>query len=383
MIRIVMLLANRSLSMWKLNSRKDWRSLEKTFDWVRDMKGVPQDPLYHEEGDVATHTRLVLKALEKMEEYRQLPGQDQHMVWAAALLHDVEKRSTTVVEQDGSITAKGHAKKGAMTVRYYLYTMTSTPFTIREQVVALVRYHALPLFALENHDPAKAVIEASLQVNTKLLAILARANTLGRKTAAREDMLLQIDLFQALCEENDCWGHPRHFKTPNARFQYFRKEETYPDFIPFDDFGSRVILMCGLPGAGKDNYIFHHYRDWPAISLDHIRREHKISPSDKSGNGRVIQIAKEQARVYLRQQQNFVWIATNITRAMREQLVNLFTTYKAYVTIVYIEVPYYLLHAQNPDADNFIPASVIERLAARLEVPVETEAHEVVYNVNE
>jgi putative nucleotidyltransferase with HDIG domain len=367
--------------MWKLHEHKDWKSLERTFDWVRDMKGVPQDPLYHAEGDVATHTRMVLKALEKMAEYRQLPEQEQHIVWTAALWHDVEKRSTMKVEEDGSITAKGHAKKGAMTVRYFLYTKTDTPFTIREQIVALVRYHALPLHALESPDPAKAVIEASLQVNTKLLAILAKANVLGRKTVGQADMLLQIDLFQALCEEYECWGHPRHFKTPNARFQYFRKEETYPDFIPFDDFGAKVILMSGLPGAGKDNYIFHHYRDWPVISLDNIRREHKISPTDKSGNGRVIQMAKEQARVYLRQQQNFVWNATNITRPMRGQLVNLFTTYKAYVTIVYVEAPYYQLYTQNPDAENYIPASIIERLAARLEVPIETEAHEVIYSI--
>lgn len=369
--------------MWQLHHRKDWKSLEIAFDWVRDMKGVPQDPLYHAEGDVATHTRLVLKALERMVDYHQLPEQEQHILWAAALMHDIEKRSTTVIEQDGSITAKGHAKKGAMTVRYYLYTMTFTPFRVREQVVALIRHHALPSYALESKDPAKAVIEASLQVNTKLLAILAKANTMGRKTIDQADMLLKIDLFQALCEENNCWAHARHFKTPNARFQYFRKEETYPDFVPFDDFGSRVILMCGLPDAGKDDYIFHHYRDWPVISLDNIRREHKISPADKSGNGRVIQMAKEQARVYLRQKQNFVWNAVNITRPVREQLINLFTTYKAYIIIVYVEVPYYQLHAQSPDAENYIPASFIERLAARLEVPVETEAHEVTYHITE
>jgi putative nucleotidyltransferase with HDIG domain len=369
--------------MWKLHESTDWKSLEKEFDWVRDMKGVPQDPVYHAEGDVATHTRMVLKALEKMKEYQQLSQQDQHIVWAAALLHDMEKRSTTVIEQDSSITSKGHAKKGAMTTRYFLYTMLPTPFVIREQVVGLVRYHALPLWALEKQDPAKAVIEASLQVNTKLLAILAKADTLGRKTIDQEDMLLKIDLFQALCEENDCWDHPRHFKTPNARFQYFRKEEAYPDFVPFDDFGAKVILMSGLPGAGKDNYIFHHYRDWPVISLDDIRRENKIAPTDKSGNGRVIQMAKEQARIYLRRQQDFVWNATNITRPMREQLIDLFTTYKAYVTIIYVEVPYYQLHAQNNGREHIIPPAAIERLAARLEVPVETEAHEVSYFIKE
>jgi hypothetical protein len=40
---------------------------------------------------------MVLDALEGLEEYQQLPEADQQLLWAAALLHDVEKRSTTVL----------------------------------------------------------------------------------------------------------------------------------------------------------------------------------------------------------------------------------------------------------------------------------------------
>ena len=56
-----------------------------------------------------------------------------------------------------------------------------------------------------------------------------------------------------------------------------------------------------------------HYPDWPVISLDKMRNERGISPTDKTGNGQVIQEAKEQARVYLRRQESFVWNATNTT----------------------------------------------------------------------
>jgi predicted kinase len=322
---------------------------------------------------------MVLEALEGLKEYRQLPEQEQHLIWAAALLHDVEKRSTTVLEADGSITSKGHAKKGALTSRLVLYTRIPAPFWIREQVVGLVRYHGLPLWAIEKKDPAKAVIEASLQVNTRLLALLARADALGRNCPDQQELLYRIDLFQALCEENVCWGQARQFKTSNARFQYFKKEGRYPDFVPFDDFGSKAILMSGLPGAGKDTYVFHNYRDWPVINLDEIRRKHKIDPLDKSGNGRVIQMAREQARIYLRKGQDFVWNATNITRQMREQLVDLFITYKAYVAIVYVEVPYQQLHLQNAGREAVLPYGVVDRLVTKLEVPVETEAHEVNY----
>lgn len=369
--------------MWTLTTAKDWKSLRDSFDWVRDMEGVPQDPVHHAEGDVAIHTRMVLEALQELDSYRALSQQEQEILWAAALLHDIEKRSTTVQEEGGSITSKGHAKRGAMTTRLMLYTQHSTPFAVREQVVNLVRYHGLPLWAIEKSNPAKAVIEASLVVDTKLVSLLARADALGRACRDQQDLLYRIDLFEALCHENDCWGKPRAFETPNARFQYFRKEESYPDFVPFDDFRSRVILLSGLPGAGKDTFVFHHYRDWPVINLDQIRRGVRIAPTDKSGNGKVIQLAKEQARVYLRKGQKFVWNATNVTRQMREQLVELFITYKAYVTIVYVEVPYRLLHLQNTSREAMLPHQAIDRLVAKLEVPGPWEGHEVTYAIKD
>jgi putative nucleotidyltransferase with HDIG domain len=369
--------------MWKLATNKNWKSVRTQFDFVRDMEGVEQDAVHHGEGDVAIHTSLVLKVLQNLEEYKALSEQEKEVVWAATLLHDVEKRSTTVLEEDGSVTAKGHAKKGAMTARQLLYTQYPTPFLLREAVVNLVRYHGLPLWAIEKKDPGKAVIEASMVTDTKLLSLLARADAMGRVCRDEQDLLYRIDLFEALCVENECCGSARVFATPHAKFHYFRKEDGYADFIPFDQFGSTVILLCGLPGAGKDTYVFHHYRDWPIINLDQIRGENKISPTDKSGNGRVIQMAKEKARVFLRKGQDFVWNATNITKNMREQLVDLFITYKAYVKIVYVEVPYSVLHQQNSNREAALPYPAMERLIARLEVPASWEGHEVEYYVKE
>jgi len=96
--------------MWTLTTGKDWASLREQFEWVREMEDVPQDPVHHAEGNVAIHTRMVLEALQQLEGYKNLPAQDQEVLWAAALLHDVEKRSTTVHEADGSITSRGPRK---------------------------------------------------------------------------------------------------------------------------------------------------------------------------------------------------------------------------------------------------------------------------------
>src|SRR5687767_14503882 len=113
--------------MWKISEYTDWESLRK-FSWVSDMRGVPQSPVHHAEGDVEVHTKMVLGELQKLPEYAALTEQDQHVVWAAALLHDVEKRSTTITDESGNIVSPGHAKKGVMTARSILYREIKTPF---------------------------------------------------------------------------------------------------------------------------------------------------------------------------------------------------------------------------------------------------------------
>ena len=140
-------------------------------------------------------------------------------------------------------------------------------------------------------------------------------------------------------------------------------------------------MLSGLPGMGKDHYIQSLKADIPVISLDAIRRKHKYSPTDKSATGRVVQEAKEQARVYLRKKQDFIWNATNITRLMRQQLVDLFTLYGAKVRIVYVEKPYDVWRNQNRNRESQLPENVLDKMLQKLEIPQLIEAHEVEYMV--
>jgi len=368
--------------MWTFSENKDWMYLENRFSWVKRMSEVLQDPRYHAEGNVAIHTQMVLNALQNEPVFVNLSKQDQEVLWAAALLHDVEKYSTTVFEPDGSITSNGHARKGAQFARRLLYMDEPAPFTTREQIVGLVRHHGLPIWLFEKPDPLKALVKASMEVNTQLLALLARADMIGRICDDQEEMLYRVDCFEAFCQENDCWGKPRQFVSGEAQMYYMQRDTAYLDYAPFEEPIAEVILMSGLPGAGKDTFIKKHYHDWPVISLDDMRTERGISPTDKTGNGQVIQEAKEQARVYLRKQKSFVWNATNTTSQMRMQLIDLFVSYKAKVTIVYIEVPYHSLHGQNTNRDAVVPLSVLDKLAHKLEVPASWEAHEVIHQTS-
>ncbi|GAB3545535.1 AAA family ATPase [Spirosoma fluminis] len=373
--------------MWTFTSDKQWSALTRRFPEVRDMTGVRQDPRHHGEGDVATHTQLVLAALEADVRYQTLQSGQRELLWTAALLHDVEKRSTTVVEADGSITARGHARKGERTVRELLYTnyriASPPPFAEREQICKLVRHHGLPLWIFEKPDPLKTLLRTSLEVNTEWLSLLARADVRGRICADQADLLYRIDLFEELCKENGCWGQPYPFVSEEARYYYFTHDTDYPSYEPFPETGSEVILLAGLPGAGKDTFVSQHLADWPVISLDNYRRKFKISPTDKQGTSRVLQMAREDAKSMLRSKTSFVWNATNLTYQLRQQLVGLFTTYKAQVRLVYIEVPYRQLVQQNETREYAVPADVLHRMFERLEIPALWEAHDVQYFVPE
>lgn len=366
----------------ELITDKNWDSLRLRFSWVRDMEGVAQDPRHHAEGDVATHTRMVLDALTALPGYGRLNPHVQEVIWLAALLHDVEKRSTTFREADGSIVSPGHAKKGAQTARQMLMTEFALPFATREAIVGLVRHHGLPLWVMHKPDPQKALLEASFAVNTKWLSLLARADVLGRVCADRDAMLDRIDFFEAYCDDQECYGVPRAFGSDAARFRYFHQEGGSPLYVPFENPACEVTLLSGLPGMGKDFYVHRHLAHLPHVSLDAIRRIHKLKPEDKSANGWVAQQAKEAARIHLRAKQDFVWNATNITRSMRSQLISLFADYGARVKIVYVERPYRTWQTQNANREHAVPHQVLKRLLAKLEVPKLSEAHEVVYQVD-
>ncbi|NDV93905.1 poly(A) polymerase [Dysgonomonas sp. 521] len=367
--------------IWKLTQDKDWNALEKQFGWVNDMKDVPQHRTHHGEGNVAIHTQMVLDELAKSPQYNALTEQEQEILWTSALLHDVEKRSTSQDEGYGKVSANGHARRGEYTARTILFRDIPTPFHIREKITSFVRYHGLPLWLLEKVEPAKKIHEVSLRISTSQLKTLAQADAKGRICEDLPQLLESLELFEMFCKDEGCWGTPLEFETPNARFQYFNSIDGYIGYVPFDDFKSEVTMLSGLPGMGKDHYIQSLNKDIPVISLDAIRRKHKLSPTDRSATGWVVQTAKEQAREYLRKGQDFIWNATNITRLMRQQLVDLFTLYDAKVNIVYLEKPYEKWRSQNRNREFPLPENVLDKMMQKLEIPQLVEAHDVKYIV--
>lgn len=360
----------------------DWPALASRASWLGRMAGVVQDPVHHAEGDVLTHTGMVAAALAGLDDWRRLAPLDRSALFAAALLHDVSKPDCTVIEDDGSVTSRGHARKGELRARSILWEgdgLPAAPFAVRERIARIVRHHGLPLWFLERERPEREIIAASQSVALADVALIAEADVRGRICGDRQALLDRIALFREFCEEWQCLDQPRAFASDHSRFLYFQRPHMDPAYHAYDDTTFEAVMMCGLPAAGKDTWAAEHFGDWPVISLDDIRRELKVAPTDNQGA--VVDLGQSRARELLRKGQRFVWNATNVTRSRRRQLIELFAAYGARVRIVYVEAPIDLILRRNGQRPGPVPSKVIFDMLARLEVPDMTEAQRVEWHV--
>ena len=361
----------------------DWDGLIGNFDWLQNMEGCPQNPLYHAEGDVLTHTRLVVEALVALPGWRSLPLVERSILFAAALLHDVAKPASTKEDEEGQISSRGHVRLGAKMARQILWSLPKpAPFGDREQVVALIQKGGLPIWFLEKPNPQRAIIEASQVTRCSCVALLAEADVRGRLCSDRQELLDRIELFREFCQENNCLDAPWQFPSEHSRFLYFRvpfqnqaTSDRSPSYLAFDDTQCQVVLMSGLPASGKNRWIRENLPNWPVISLDALRLQMKVAP-DKN-QSIVVERAKEIAREYLRENRSFVWNATNISRSLRSSLIDLFAAYRARIRIVYLEAPLPELLHRNRQRNAPVPEAAIRKLAQKLEVPNISEAHQV------
>jgi predicted kinase len=249
------------------------------------------------------------------------------------------------------------------------------PFREREAIASLIKYGSLPLWFWDKPNPERAVIKASQIIRCDMLGLLAEADVRGRYCDDQAQLFERIEFFREFCQENHCFEQPRIFPSAHSRFIYFQKEDRHPDYEAYDDTRFQVVMMSGLPGSGKDTWIQENLPNWRVISLDELRKTMGIDPDEDQGA--VVNAAKTIAKEYLRNQQSFVWNATNLSRQLRGVLVRLFANYQASVRIVYLEAPWEELLRRNGDRTAKLPEKVLSRMKSRLEVPDITEAQTV------
>ena len=158
------------------------RVIEKLFPEIARLVGVPQDPVWHPEGDVFVHTLLVVDIARQ--QIDDLPYAKQVTVMLAALAHDFGKPSTTKF-QDGHWRSLGHAEAGMGATERFLDRLnihTLEDYNVRQQVVALVKDHLKPgeFFKKRDEVGEGAFRRLARRCEPELLYRVARADSLGR-----------------------------------------------------------------------------------------------------------------------------------------------------------------------------------------------------------
>ncbi|GKX44306.1 hypothetical protein SOASR015_33400 [Pectobacterium carotovorum subsp. carotovorum] len=351
------------------------------FPVLQRAKETPQEPRYHGEGDVWTHTIMVVESLLQLPDYQTATREQQEILFFAALLHDVAKYRTTVIDPvTGQIGQPGHSRKGAIDARVLLWD-AGVPFAIREAICRLISVHQVPFYCLEDErrrvSPIFTIRELSWQLSIPLLATLAEADMRGRICQDQARVLDSIELFRELAREEGCYSQPRSFVDAHTRLSYFRGADVHPDYPLFQEPGSKVTVMCGLPASGKDTWVRTHRPHLPVVSFDDARTELGLKHGENEG--KAVHWATDKARSLLRTHEPFVWNATHLSQQMRTRTLDLCYAYGAEVEIVYLERPRQELLHRNGKRDTTLSNKTLQGMLTKWELPSPTEAHNVRY----
>jgi tRNA nucleotidyltransferase (CCA-adding enzyme) len=164
---------------------REWDLLATVAPECVPLADTPQDPQWHPEGDVWTHTLQALdQAAALIDDLRANDRPRALTVMLATLCHDLGKPATTRFE-DGRMRSRGHEEAGlaptlALLGRWNVHTLEG--YDVRAQVAALVANHLKPgqLYDERERVSDGAIRRLAGKCEPDLLDRVARADCLGR-----------------------------------------------------------------------------------------------------------------------------------------------------------------------------------------------------------
>lgn len=156
------------------------RQMDQMDHWFPELKaliGIEQNPVYHSEGDVWTHTMMVLDEAAKLRHRSANP----YWFMLSALTHDFGKAVCTL-EENGALHAYQHEVAGLPVAEAFLRRITKETKLI-EYVLNMVQYHMKPNIVAGARSVAKVTTRMyDMSVDPEGLLCLALADSRGRIT---------------------------------------------------------------------------------------------------------------------------------------------------------------------------------------------------------
>ncbi len=161
---------------------RDIGVVRRLFPELDALIDCPQEPEWHPEGDVWTHTLMVVdQARGRIDD---LPRPQRIAVMLGAVCHDFGKPATTA-HIDGRIRSLNHEEMGVPPATAFLDRLnvhTLDGYDVRHQVLGLVAHHLKPGMWRTARDGVGdgAFRRLARKVDLELLARLAKSDCLGR-----------------------------------------------------------------------------------------------------------------------------------------------------------------------------------------------------------
>ncbi|HOC17685.1 MAG TPA: hypothetical protein PKK95_05420 [Vicinamibacterales bacterium] len=152
------------------------------FPELEALIGCEQEPEWHPEGDVWTHTLLVVD--EARRRIGDLPRAGRIAIMLAAVCHDLGKPATTAFK-DGRIRSLGHEEAGLAPTTALLDRLNVQSidgYDVRAQVLGMTAHHLKPgaWYKVRDEVGDGAFRRLAQKVDLELLARLAAADCRGR-----------------------------------------------------------------------------------------------------------------------------------------------------------------------------------------------------------
>jgi tRNA nucleotidyltransferase (CCA-adding enzyme) len=174
---------------------KAWGMLEVVAPELLPLEATPQDPAWHPEGDVWTHTLQVVDEAAGLLDGLEADRPRRLAVMLGALCHDLGKPGTTRFE-DGRIRSRGHEDAGlpptsSLLDRWNVHTLHG--YELRGQVLALVAQHLKPgqLYDERERVSDGAIRRLARKCEPDLLYRVAKADCLGRRPGRFEPVAME------------------------------------------------------------------------------------------------------------------------------------------------------------------------------------------------
>jgi len=127
------------------------------FPELHPLRGTPQHPLWHREGDVFEHVAVVVDQMARIAVENDYGQNTRLGMMFAALLHDVGKPLTLIEREPGVWLSPGHSEAGVPLVQSFLETMKA-PGRLVELVLPLVREHQVHIRIPRDETPSDTLV---------------------------------------------------------------------------------------------------------------------------------------------------------------------------------------------------------------------------------